>query len=159
MSTSAKQGLGKLWQLECHSRWLQQQLRRKQFELLKVPGEENPADLFTNHLESERKFTQLISLFNCQLREGRAESAPQLKRAQEVTVGHFRQTATAEEASEAEYHLCSNRLPRQLNPEEIRRCFPAATSAEELGGEEDQSPEAELADPVPALDPEANCLM
>ena len=46
MGTSARQGLGNLRNLECHSLWLQQRLRRQQFELLKVPGEENPADLF-----------------------------------------------------------------------------------------------------------------
>ena len=86
MGTSARQGLGKLRHLECHSLWLQQHLRRKQFELLKVPGEANPADLFTKHLESEKKLTQLISLFNCQMRDGRAASAPQLKRAQEETL-------------------------------------------------------------------------
>ena len=62
--TSARQGLGKLRHLECHSLWLQQRLRRKQVELLKVPGESNPADLFTKHLESQIKLTQLISLFN-----------------------------------------------------------------------------------------------
>ena len=82
MGTSARQGLGKLRHLECHSLWLQQRLRRKQFELLKVPGQENPADLFTKHLESAKKHTQLISLFNCELKSGRADSAPQLKRAQ-----------------------------------------------------------------------------
>ena len=50
MGTSARQGLGKLRHLECHSLCLQQRLRRKQFELLKVHGAENPADLFTKHL-------------------------------------------------------------------------------------------------------------
>ena len=33
MGTSARQGQGKLRHLECHSLWLQQRLRRKQFEL------------------------------------------------------------------------------------------------------------------------------
>ena len=62
--TSARQGLGKLRHLECHSRWLQQRLKQKQLQLLKVPGEENPADLFTKLLESERKLTQLISVYS-----------------------------------------------------------------------------------------------
>ena len=57
MGTSARQGLGKLRHLECHSLWLQQRLRRKQFELFRSPGEKTPADLFTKHLESERKLT------------------------------------------------------------------------------------------------------
>ena len=38
MGTSARQALGKLRHLECHSLWLQQRLRRKQLQLLKVPG-------------------------------------------------------------------------------------------------------------------------
>ena len=49
MGTSARQGLDKLRHLECHTLWLQQRLRGKQFELLKLPGAENPADLFTKH--------------------------------------------------------------------------------------------------------------
>ena len=78
MGTSARQGFGKLRHLECHSLWLQQRLRRKQLQLLSVLGGERPADLFTTHLESEKQLTQLISLFNCQLRSGRRKSAPQL---------------------------------------------------------------------------------
>ena len=88
MGTSARQGPGKLRHLECHSLCLQQRLKGKQFELLKFPGEENPVDLFTKQLESERKLTQLISLFNCKLRDGWAESAPQFKRAQEDVAAH-----------------------------------------------------------------------
>ena len=120
--------------------------------------------MFTKHLESQRQLTQLISPSNCQLREGRAESAPQLKRAQEMTVAHVRLASTAEEAPapKAEYHFCGNRLPHHLNPKEIRRCFLAATAAEELYSEEDQTQEAELTDPVPALErrhrmPAAQC--
>ena len=62
MGISARQGLGKLRHLEWHSLWLQQRLRRKQLELSKVPGEENPADLFAKHLESERTSTADISV-------------------------------------------------------------------------------------------------
>ena len=56
-----------------------------------------------------------------------------------------------DETHEAEYHLCSNRLPHQYGAVEQKRRFPAATAAEEIYVEEDQSPEAELSDPVPAL--------
>ena len=74
-----RQGLGKLRHLECHSLWVQQRLRRGEFKLLKVPGEANPADLFTKHLESRAKVNQLVSLFNCRFLEGRAASAPALR--------------------------------------------------------------------------------
>ena len=147
MGTSARQGLGKLRHLECHSLWLQQRLRRKQFELLKVPGEENPADLFTKHLESEKKLMQFISLFNCQMRGGRAASAPLLKRDQGQPVA-LAQTQT----TTTEYHICCNRLPHQFNDDERRQCFEMATPTDEPYGETDQTQEAELADPVPLLE-------
>ena len=43
-------------------------------------GEVNPADLFTNFMESRVKVEQLIGHFGCGFREGRAEAAPQLRR-------------------------------------------------------------------------------
>ena len=45
-----------------------------------MDGEQNPADLFTKHLESASKLNQLIGLFGCEFRGGRPEAAPQLKR-------------------------------------------------------------------------------
>ena len=53
IGTAGRQGLGKLRHLECHGLWLQQRLRRKELQLLKVLGTENPADLFTKHLPRE----------------------------------------------------------------------------------------------------------
>ena len=81
IGTAGRQGLGKLRHLECHSLWLQQRLRRKEFKLRKVAGEENPGDLFTKHLESSKKLDQLLKLFNCTIVSGRAGSAPGLKTA------------------------------------------------------------------------------
>ena len=81
MGTAGRQGLGKLRHLECHSLWLQQRMRRKEFALQKVPGEQNPADLFTNHLESAKKLEQLLGLYSYQFEQGRAASAPKLKKA------------------------------------------------------------------------------
>ena len=58
MGTSARQGFGKFRHLECHSLWLQQRLRREELFLRKVLGEENPADLFTKHIESGQKLNR-----------------------------------------------------------------------------------------------------
>ena len=63
MGTAARQGLGKLRHLECHSLWVQQRLRRKEFELRKVDGTKNPADLFTKHMDSAAKLDGLVSRF------------------------------------------------------------------------------------------------
>ena len=57
IGTAGRRGLGKLRHLECHSLLVQQRLRRKAFTLHKVLGTENPADLFTKHVESARKLT------------------------------------------------------------------------------------------------------
>ena len=62
-----RQGLGKLRHLDCHSLWLQQRLRRREFRLLKVAGGVNPADSFTKRLESQAKPDQVVGLFGCHL--------------------------------------------------------------------------------------------
>ena len=46
----------------------------------KVNGLVNPADLFTKHLSSRDRVTQLVELFNCEYREGRATTAPLLRK-------------------------------------------------------------------------------
>lgn len=56
IGTASRQGFGKLRRIECHSLWIQQRLRRKEFELRKVNGNEKPADLFTKHMDSSAKF-------------------------------------------------------------------------------------------------------
>ena len=76
MGTAKRQGHGKLRHLECHSLWLQQRLRRKEFELRKVLGTDNPADLSTKHLESAKRLEHLLGMFSCSFVEGRAATAP-----------------------------------------------------------------------------------
>ena len=39
----------------------------------------NPADLFTKHLSSEERITELLKLFGCRFVSGRASSAPRLQ--------------------------------------------------------------------------------
>ena len=60
-----RQGLGKLRHIECHTLWVQQRIRQGKFELRKVRGDVNPADLFTKHLESKAKLDQLVAVFGC----------------------------------------------------------------------------------------------
>ena len=75
-----RQRLGKWRHIECHTLWVQQRLRQGDFELRKVRGEVNPADLFTKYLESRTKIDQLLTLFACDLRDGRPAAAPMLRR-------------------------------------------------------------------------------
>ena len=153
MGTSGRQGLGKLRHLECHSLWLQQRLRRKAFELRKVQGEKNPADLFTKHLESAQKLKDLVNMFNCSFVEGRPASAPALKRAPKDTSSSTREPSGTLGCPTTETQLLREGvLPHLQATAEMEEHFPAAVPQEEHYGEEDHTPEAELADPVPLLE-------
>ena len=79
MGVAKRQGLGKLRHLECQTLWLQHRLRRGEFVLHKVAGESNHSDIFTKHMESQRRLGDLLRLFKCRLMDGRAASAPAVK--------------------------------------------------------------------------------
>ena len=88
----SRQGLGGQRHIDTHSLWVQQGLRSNRFTLHKVDGSVNPADLFTKHVPSREKLGQLTRLFGCSFPEGRAESAPAMKKA----AGNRRTMADAE---------------------------------------------------------------
>ena len=139
IGVAGRQGLGKLRHLECHSLWIQQRLRRKEFRLLKVAGEANPADLFTKHLESRGKVDQVVSLFNCKFLDGRPETAPALRRTPVHADAHIN---IAHDTSV---------LPHLHTPEDIAELFPEAEVDDARRGEGDEDPVRELRDPVPAI--------
>ncbi len=76
----SRQGLGKIRHLDTHTLWAQQAVRMKRIELRKVRGEVNPADVFTKHSLTRDRLRQFVQLFDCYFKDGRAESAPQLRR-------------------------------------------------------------------------------
>ena len=75
-----RQGLGKLRHLDTHTLWIQQAVRTKRVDLRKVDGEQNPADLLTKHSIGRQRLDGLITLYGCKHLEGRAESAPQVRK-------------------------------------------------------------------------------
>ena len=75
-----RQGLGKLRHLDTHTLWIQQAVRTGCVDLRKIPGEANPADLLTKHSISRQRMQELVSLFGCRYLDGRAASAPQVKK-------------------------------------------------------------------------------
>ena len=77
---STRQGLGKLRHIDTHTLWIQERVRNKSPKLRKVRGDSNPADLLTKHMPSREKLTQLVELFGCAFVDGRAVSAPLLRR-------------------------------------------------------------------------------
>jgi len=72
----SRQGLGKLRHLATHLLWIQQAVRCGRFELRKVDGEQNPADLFIKHMVTREKLAALVKMLGCEYRGGRAASAP-----------------------------------------------------------------------------------
>ena len=71
----SRQGLGKLRHLDTHTLWVQQAVRARRFELRKVPGESNPADLMTKHSQTRDRLGKLVQLQGCSYQGGRAEKA------------------------------------------------------------------------------------
>jgi hypothetical protein len=74
-----RQGLGKVRHLAVQDLWVQQRVRAGDFELYKVPGERNPADLFTKFGLPPDRIEMLLQLLGCHFAEGRPASAPSLK--------------------------------------------------------------------------------
>ena len=79
MGICGRQGLGKLRHVDTRALWIQQRVRDGSLELRKVKGEINPADVFTKHLSSAERVTDLLKLFGCHFAGGRPEGAPELR--------------------------------------------------------------------------------
>ena len=75
IGVASRTGLGKLRHLEVHLLWVQQFVRRKVFELSKVPGKENVADLLTKYLAQDEMWKHVREL-RMRSEGGRAEGAP-----------------------------------------------------------------------------------
>ena len=87
MGICGRQGLGKLRHIDTRCLWVQQRVRDGSFELRKVKGTENPADLFTKFLTSAPLVEALLKLFGCVYRDGRAATAPQLRETKGTEAG------------------------------------------------------------------------
>ena len=136
IGTCSRQGLGKLRHIETHTLWIQEKVRSKAIELRKVRGDINPADLFTKHLASGEKIQQLLKLFGCEYRSGRAACAPHVKKGTCASPGgddecEMYNVSTSNCDREAAQHD-PNRLPHSYEESEINDMFPCAESVEEL---------------------------
>ena len=139
-----RQGLGKLRHVACQTLWVQQRVRRGDFELRKVKGEVNPADLFTKHLESQSKPDSLLKIFGCELRGGRPAAAPELQ--QEVVIG-LCEAFSVDLDSGVPTHD-TTLLPHQLSLEDIERHFPKARPVPAPLGEADSEVDPYCVDPA-----------
>ena len=73
------QGLGKVRHLDTQSLWIQDAVRERRVRLEKVLGTENPADMFTKHIDGTLR-EKLMKKIGLEQRGGRAATAPQLVR-------------------------------------------------------------------------------
>ena len=114
---------------------------------LRVWGEVNPADLFTKHLPSREKVHQLLGLFGCEYREGRAAAAP-LLRPHDVDGrqgGHSAIDMDLPTCAVAESDVPHDvtRLPHKHSDNEISKLFPLITAAAAPANVEDWQIEEE----------------
>ena len=145
LGIASRSGLGKLRHLETHTLWVQEKVRTGAISLKKVWGEVNPADLFTKHLQSREKVHQLLGLFGCEYREGRAAAAP-LLRPHDVDGRQGGQTVADDvlpsyAVVESEMPHDESRLPHRHSDEEILKLFPTITAAPAQDNVEDWVPE------------------
>ena len=72
-----RRGLGKIRHLATADLWVQDRLKKKDFELTRIPGVDNPADMLTKHVDKHLLQKHMTRL-GLSLEEGRARSAPQI---------------------------------------------------------------------------------
>ena len=77
MGICNRSGIGKVRHLAVGELWVQERVGQRDISLHKVPGEENPADLLTKHLDQGR-IRHYLALVGTTLELGRAATAPRL---------------------------------------------------------------------------------
>ena len=77
LGIAQRQGLSKLRHIASPFLWVQEKVRNNDLDVVKVPGAENPADLFTKNMSAEfvRRHTGRLGILFC---SGRAATAAQL---------------------------------------------------------------------------------
>ena len=70
-----RRGMGKIRHLDTTDLWVQEKIRTGRVELLKVPGQENPADVMTKYVDKGLMSKMLMKMGMMPL-EGRAKCAP-----------------------------------------------------------------------------------
>ena len=72
-----RRGLGKIRHLATADLWVQDRIKKGDFELIRIPGVTNPSDILTKHVDRTILDKHLVAL-NLRYEEGRAVSAPSI---------------------------------------------------------------------------------
>ena len=70
-----RQGLGRVRHLATADLWIQQKVRSKEFQLYKLPGKDNPSDLFTKY-KSLPEISRFLRMMASKPRDGLPKLAP-----------------------------------------------------------------------------------
>ena len=70
-----RRGLGKIRHLATADLWVQDRIRSKGFSLVKIPGDQNTADILTTYVDRKTLFKHLDTL-GLKMEQGRASSTP-----------------------------------------------------------------------------------
>ena len=124
-----RQGLGKLRHLDTQMLWVQQRVRNNDLDLYYVPGEKNPADVFTKPNIPQTRMDSLLRCMGCGFSAGRPESAPELKREGGTNVFMVRRAGLARAA---------NVTPTRLGTEVVKgpRSSPLKARLADLQGDD-----------------------
>ena len=114
---------------------MQQAVRSGRFELKKIKGTENPADLLTKHNQTHDSIEKLVALYDCYFKGGRADLAPSLRLGQ----SDKKTLAKAERDAKNKPILASVSAGGQpymphncIDPAELDRRFPNLEAVPEL---------------------------
>ena len=72
-----RQGVGKLRHISTQYLWIQEKTRNEEFDISKVPGEDNPADILTKNVNADL-IARHLDFMSVRVGTDRAEKAPQL---------------------------------------------------------------------------------
>ena len=70
-----RRGLGKIRHLSTADLWIQDKVRQKEIDLVKIPGQQNVADILTKHVDRTTLERHMLSM-GLRQAQGRAQSAP-----------------------------------------------------------------------------------
>ena len=77
-SIATRRGLGKVRHLAVHLLWLQEKTAAGEVAVLKVRGEDNPADVLTKYL-AQANMIKCMNKLNYYVQSGRAAQCPELQ--------------------------------------------------------------------------------
>ena len=72
-------GVGKVRHLDTQIMWVQQSVRCGDIDLYHMPGQNNPADIFTKPTITREQMEKFVNDLGCEWSPGRPDSAPRLR--------------------------------------------------------------------------------